>query len=210
MPERKKVYLTWKEASDAFQLVMEIRGIKTSESKGGGFTFYSLYYKDDSLLPSRPSIVYGDVWKINGSYDGFYQLKPEEVRKYTFEEAIQAIQDLRPIPKTIKQYHLYYDHDSRLWRSPENQYVDEEKGVNFEKLGGWDKYLLLAEIYTNPNPQFYESAEKALEAVHDLHIINGESYRTSYQLDPHLPPNLIVYFGPYTFKRVFGTLAKFL
>ena len=209
MASRKNSYPTWKEASDAFQRVIEIRGIKKNESKGGGFTFYSVYYKDDSLLPSRPSIVYGDVWKINGSYDGFYQLKPEEVRKYTFEEAIQAIQDLRPVPKTKKQYHLYYDQDSRLWRNPEGQYTDEEKKVNFETLGGWDKYLLLSEIYTNPNPQFYESAQEALEAVHKLRIINEESYRTSYKLDPRLPPILRVYYGPYTFKNVFGKRSLF-
>lgn len=209
MSSKKKFYSTWQEASDAFQRVIELRGIDKSKSKGGGFTFYSVYYKDDHLLPSRPNNIYGDVWEKNGSYDGFFQLKPEEIRKYTFEEAVKAVQNLRPVPKTRKEYHLYYDQDSRLWRSPEEQYTNEKTGVDFEKLGGWDKYLLLAEIYTNPNPRFYESAEIALEAVRKLGIKNVESYRTGYRLDPRLPPILEVYYGPYTFKNVFGKKTLF-
>ncbi len=195
-------YQTFEEASDAFAEIIKKYGIDKSKI-GTGFPFYQLYYKEDPKLPSNPHIRYGNVWKEKDSWIGFFKKNKEEMGYYTFEEAVQAIQKLLFVPKTPAQYRQWRKKDPRLPSNPRKHYSD------FEDRGGWDALLLIAEIYINKNPRYYESAEKARRAVHILGIVNEEDYRLSCWQDSCLPPNLREYYGSSAFLKAFGSGNKF-
>ncbi len=209
MPKIGDFYPTFKEASNSFQRIILKNKINKNEI-GTGFIFYLEYYKEDPHLPSTPQARYNEDWEKNGGWKGFFQINPGEIEIYSFEEAAKAIQRLRPVPRGVNEYSRLHNQDPRLPPVPKKHYDKfKEDGKNFKELGGWDAYLLLAEIYKNKNSRFYGSAQEAREAVRKLGIINEEAYRTGYWRDSRLPPNLRVYYGRFTFLKVFGSVKKF-
>ena len=197
----KNYYLTFEEASDAFSKIIQTK--KLDKYQGTAFYFYQEHHKEDSLLPPSPEFTYRNVWKENGGWKVFLKRNDRE-KSYTFEEAQLAIQKLRPIPRSSTEYAKYQRQDRQLTSVPTTFYPD------FQERGGWDAYLLLAEIYKNKNPQYYEDIFQAKKAIIRLRIENINAYRKSYILDPKLPPDIREYYGKIALQKAFGNCSNFL
>jgi len=203
MSRKFDAYPDFDSASDAFAKIMEKYGLNKEET-GTGFYFYAAWYKEDPRLPSNPSVRYKDEWKKKGSWDGFFKRISRVENYYSFEEAVQAIQQMRHPPKTFSSYrNVCKKIDPRLPFNPVKYYED------FDQRGGWDAYLLLGQIYIKKDPRYYGSAEEAKVSCKRLFIINEDSYRSSHWRDKRLPPDPIEYYGRYTFKQVFGRRDSF-
>lgn len=198
----KNYYPTFEEASNAFVELLEKK--KLDRYSGTAFYLYQGYYDEDPRLPPSPEFTYRDVWKEKGGWKTFLKRQDEEARFYTFEEAQEAIQKLRPVPRNFTEYAKFQRQNRRLTSTPATFYPD------FEDRGGWDAYLLLAEIYKNKNPQYYEDVFQAKKAIIRLGIENIGAYRKSYNLDPQLPPDLPGYYGKTALRRAFGSCFKFI
>jgi len=198
----KNYYPTFEEASDAFAKILEKK--KLDQYTGTAFYVYQGHYDEDPRLPPSPEFTYRSVWKEKGGWKTFLKRKDEEAVFYTFEEAQEAIQKLRPVPRNSTEYAKFQRQNRRLTSTPATFYPD------FEDRGGWDAYLLLAEIYINKNPQYYEDIFEAKKAIIKLGIKNENVYRTDYKFDPKLPPNLREYYGKYALQKAFGSCYKFI
>lgn len=200
---RKNYYPTFEEASDAFAEVMALNGLDKNNS-GTALYFYKEHYEEDPRLPPTPEYTYKKEWSKQGGWKKFFKKDKNKSGTYTFEEAQIAIQKLRPVPRNSTEYTKYQRQDNRLSSVPKTFYPD------FEKRGSWDAYLLLAEVYKNKNPQYYEDVFQAKKAVFRLKIKNVDAYRQSYGLDPKLPPDIRNYYGKVALQRAFGSVFDFM
>ncbi|MDO9510100.1 MAG: integrase repeat-containing protein [Candidatus Magasanikbacteria bacterium] len=129
----KNSYPTFEEASTAFAKIIEKLNLKKGDIKIPN-GYYLLYYKEDPMLRSNPEKIYKKEWQEKGGWVGF--LKLERIEYYsTFQEAKKAIQKLRIVPTSSREYKRMRKKDLKLPPNPFYTYPA------FYKLGGWDVYL---------------------------------------------------------------------
>jgi hypothetical protein len=152
-------YPTMREASDA---VIKL-GCKTPGE-------YAIRHKEDSLLPSSPSLFYADEW-----HGWPYFLK---IRKHingkgkygSYDEFVAAVRQLGIT--SILEYKARYKEDARLPSTPENIYLTEWKG--------W-RLVLIAK------PKQYSSWREAREAVLKYRFGYKSEYEGGCFVDERLP-----------------------
>jgi len=199
---KKVCYETFEEASIAFQKIILEKKLDKTKIRTS-ILFYLNYCEDDPKLPLYPDREYKAVWKEKGGWPIFFQLNQEETRMYTFEEAVQVIQNIYPKPRNSSEYLKIPKKGSRLPLSPTKAYLD------FEERGGWDAFLLTAEIYRNKNIEFYDDIFQAKEAIKKLKIKTFNDYKRDHVKDSKLPFDLVWYYGKEAVRKAFGSSTAF-
>ena len=172
--EPKEFYKTYQEAKEAVQKL----GINTGLE-------YSVRYKEDPRLISRPHIFYRDNWQSWGVFLN----KGEKIEFYTYEEAQKKVKELRI--RTRTQYNKARESDFRLPANPYLVYKDD--------------WISETYFYTGVDRIQHYTYEEAQKKVKELGISSHSDYQSKRKIEPRLPsnPNLI-------YKQAWKNWAYFL
>ena len=201
-------YPTWQDASEACRDL----GIKTVDD-------YSLFYKDDYRLPSKPSEYYVD-------FPGYRMFFKGETLYGSWEEASVSAKKFGF--KNRKEYHEGYKQDPRLPSYPHVKYegfpgydiflglIKKEKYKTWQeasevcqKLGitnykeaqlrvsglptnpniFWKDWPGMGVFFSKPTKEYYQTWEEASNACRELGVTTRKEYNLLYKNDPMLHSN---------------------
>jgi hypothetical protein len=123
-------FLTGSEVMQHYQTLEEaMKAVKALKDTPKSAFEYASKHKYDKRLPASPQKVYRNKgWKDWT----FFSTGKEAIPFYeTVEDAMNAVQKLKPLPSNYQEYRLSYKTDPRLPSNPIRHYKIEDKGWQF-------------------------------------------------------------------------------